>query len=90
MQINRIKIKNFKSLKNVDVRLNNLTLITGVNSSGKSSFIQSLIEILILPSSATSSNIMSSLKVFWLNNNASSSCLPIWQNRAGHCVTEKR
>jgi predicted ATPase len=30
MQINRIKIKNFKSLKNVDVRLNNLTLITGV------------------------------------------------------------
>ncbi|VVH66716.1 hypothetical protein BSPLISOX_1982, partial [uncultured Gammaproteobacteria bacterium] len=43
MQINRIKIKNFKSLKNVDVRLNNLTLITGVNSSGKSSFIQSLL-----------------------------------------------
>jgi predicted ATPase len=41
MQINHIKIKNFKSLKNVDVRLNNLTLITGVNSSGKSSFIQS-------------------------------------------------
>ncbi len=43
MQINHIKIKNFKSLKNVDVRLNNLTLITGVNSSGKSSFIQSLL-----------------------------------------------
>jgi predicted ATPase len=43
MQINHIKIKNFKSLKNVDVKFNNLTLITGVNSSGKSSFIQSLL-----------------------------------------------
>lgn len=43
MKINSVKIKNFKSLKDVDIKLNNLTLITGVNSSGKSSFIQSLL-----------------------------------------------
>jgi len=43
MQIKNISIKNFKSLKNLDVKLNNLTLITGVNSSGKSSFIQSIL-----------------------------------------------
>lgn len=43
MNIDSVKIKNFKSLKDVDIELNNLTLITGVNSSGKSSFIQSLL-----------------------------------------------
>ncbi|OIR24977.1 AAA family ATPase, partial [Bathymodiolus thermophilus thioautotrophic gill symbiont] len=43
MEINSVKVKNFKSLKDVDIKLNNLTLITGVNSSGKSSFIQSLL-----------------------------------------------
>lgn len=43
MKIDGVKIKNFKSLKDVDIELNNLTLITGVNSSGKSSFIQSLL-----------------------------------------------
>jgi len=43
MNIDRVQIKNFKSLKNIDISLNNLTLITGVNSSGKSSFIQTLL-----------------------------------------------
>ena len=43
MKIEKIEIKNFKSLKNIEIRLNNLTLITGVNSSGKSSFIQTLL-----------------------------------------------
>jgi predicted ATPase len=43
MKIDSVKIKNFKSLKDVDIKLNNLTLITGINSSGKSSFIQSLL-----------------------------------------------
>ena len=43
MKINSVKVKNFKSLKDVDINLNNLTLITGVNSSGKSSFIQVLL-----------------------------------------------
>lgn len=43
MKIEQIKINNFKSLKDVCIALSNLTLITGVNSSGKSSFIQSLL-----------------------------------------------
>jgi len=43
MQIKNIKIKKLKSLKNIDIELNNLTLITGVNSSGKSSFLQSIL-----------------------------------------------
>lgn len=43
MIINRVVIKNFKSLKNIDITLSNLTLITGVNSTGKSSFIQFLL-----------------------------------------------
>jgi len=43
MNIDRVKIKNFKSLRDVDIQLSNLTLITGVNSTGKSSFIQSLL-----------------------------------------------
>ncbi len=43
MKIDSVKVKNFKSLKDIDIKLNNLTLITGVNSSGKSSFIQSLL-----------------------------------------------
>jgi len=43
MKIDRVKVKNFKSLKDIDISLSDLTLITGVNSSGKSSFIQSLL-----------------------------------------------
>ncbi len=43
MTIDRVKIQNFKSLKEIDVKLSNLTLLTGVNSCGKSSFIQALL-----------------------------------------------
>ena len=43
MNVNNIKIKNFKSLKDVKIILSNLTLITGVNSAGKSSFIEVLL-----------------------------------------------
>lgn len=43
MNIDTVEIKNLKILKNVSLSLGNLTLITGVNSSGKSSFIQALL-----------------------------------------------
>jgi len=43
MNISRVKIENFKSLKDIDINLANLNLLTGVNSSGKSSFIQALL-----------------------------------------------
>lgn len=42
-KIKNVTIKNFKILKDVSLELDNLTLITGVNSSGKSTFIQSLL-----------------------------------------------
>jgi len=45
MQIDKVKIKNFKSLRDIDINLENLTLATGVNSSGKSSFIQAILLI---------------------------------------------
>ncbi len=43
MNIDKAHIKNFKCLKDTCISLGNLTLITGINSSGKSSFIQSLL-----------------------------------------------
>jgi len=43
MKIDRVQIKNFKSLRDIDIKLSNLTLITGINSTGKSTFIQALL-----------------------------------------------
>lgn len=43
MKIDKVKVKNFKSLRDIEISLSNLTLITGRNSGGKSSFIQSLL-----------------------------------------------
>lgn len=42
-KINKVEIKNLKILKDISLTLGNLTLITGINSSGKSSFIQALL-----------------------------------------------
>ena len=38
MQLNRVKIKNFKSFKDVDVKFNKLNVLVGANASGKSNF----------------------------------------------------
>jgi len=54
MKIDKVEIENFKSLKNIKLNLGDLTLITGVNSSGKSSFIQTL---LLLKQNESVSNI---------------------------------
>ncbi len=43
MKISRIEVENFKSLKDINIEISNLNLITGVNSSGKSSLIQALL-----------------------------------------------
>jgi len=43
MKINKVKIENFKSLRDIEIDLSDLTLITGRNSGGKSSFVQSLL-----------------------------------------------
>ena len=42
-KINKVSIRNLKILRNIDLKLSNLTLITGINSVGKSTFIQSLL-----------------------------------------------
>ena len=44
-KLSHVKISNFKVLKDVELKLANLTLLTGTNSSGKSTFIQSLLLI---------------------------------------------
>lgn len=41
--IRKLKIKNFKILQEVDIELKELNLLTGLNGSGKSSLIQSLL-----------------------------------------------
>lgn len=41
--LNDISIKNFKALKNLNLPLTNLNIFAGLNGSGKSSFIQSLL-----------------------------------------------
>jgi DNA repair ATPase RecN len=40
--ISELKIRNFKSLESVDLRLGNLNLLVGANASGKSNFLDSL------------------------------------------------
>lgn len=42
-KINQLKLKNFKILKDVTLNFGDLTLLCGVNSSGKSTLVQSLI-----------------------------------------------
>jgi predicted ATPase len=41
--IKEIKIKNFKSLNDIDLFISNLNVLAGLNGSGKSSFLQSLL-----------------------------------------------
>ena len=43
MKIDKVRIQNFKSLKDISLELGDITLLTGVNSCGKSSFIQTLL-----------------------------------------------
>jgi predicted ATP-dependent endonuclease of OLD family len=41
--IKRIVLKNFKCFDNLDAKISKITLLTGANSSGKSSFLQSIL-----------------------------------------------
>ena len=43
--MNKINLVNFKSLKNSELELSNVTLLTGINSTGKSSVIQAILFI---------------------------------------------
>ena len=46
MQIHRLALKNFKCFKEVDVSFSKITLLTGENSSGKSSLIYGILAVL--------------------------------------------
>jgi len=46
MRINKVSIENFKCFKGVDIELGKLTLLTGANSSGKSSILYSILGVL--------------------------------------------
>src|SRR5690554_2873728 len=41
--LEKISVKNFKSLKDVNISMSNLNILSGVNGSGKSSLIQVLL-----------------------------------------------
>ena len=56
--LNKLIIENFKIHKHLEVELKNLTLLTGLNSSGKSSVIQSL---LLLRQNCLSGNLSKSI-----------------------------
>lgn len=42
MSIDRVRIQNFQSIKNLDIELGNFTIIVGPSSSGKSAFVRAL------------------------------------------------
>lgn len=53
MKIDKIKISNFKNLESVDLKLAPLTVVTGCNSTGKSSLLQAILTIPATRSSMT-------------------------------------
>jgi putative ATP-dependent endonuclease of the OLD family len=42
VKINRVRVKNFRSLRNVETTLGDVTLLLGTNNSGKTSFLRAL------------------------------------------------
>ena len=40
--IDKVRVKNFRSLKDVEVNLQPITLLVGANNSGKTTFLQAL------------------------------------------------
>ncbi len=44
--IDKIRIKNFRTLKNVEVNLNPITILVGTNNSGKTTFLRAVNSVL--------------------------------------------
>ena len=66
MQIHRLALKNFKCFKEVDVSFSKITLLTGENSSGKSSLIYGI----LAPLQSVNTNSISSFPLYLsLNGN---------------------
>lgn len=66
MRISRVVIKDYRNLKNVDVRLENLVTLVGENNSGKSNFLRAL----TLPLLSDESGISKQLSWHDLNNDS--------------------
>ena len=43
MKINRVQITNYRNLKDIDVKMENITTLVGENNSGKSNFLHAVI-----------------------------------------------
>lgn len=71
MKIEKVKINNFKSLKDIDITLSNITLLTGINSCGKSSFIQAILLLKQNEKAIKDSNTILSLKDLMTENGMS-------------------
>lgn len=63
--INKIKIKNFKSIRESELEIADLNLFTGLNASGKSTFLQSL---LLLRQSYLKGNLLRKIPFIFLGN----------------------
>ena len=66
MKINRVQIKNYRNLKDIDVTLGNIVTLIGENNSGKSNFLRAL----SLPLSSEDTNSNKRLSWYDINKDA--------------------
>lgn len=66
MKITRVQIENYRNLRSVDVRLDNLVALVGPNNSGKSNFLKAV----ALPFMSDDGGFRKSLSWFDINNDA--------------------
>lgn len=66
--IKKLELKNFKCFENIELNFSNLNLLTGINSAGKSSIIQSI--LLIKQTFENKKGQLNSLKEFIENNDS--------------------
>ena len=66
MKISRLKIRNFRNIRNIDVQLSNVVALIGENNSGKSNFLYAL----TLPFSSDDANMNKNLSWTDINTEA--------------------
>ena len=66
--LNRIRVKNFKSFKNLDYRCAQLNLLVGVNGAGKSSFIQLLLFLKAISGRGLNNTIIRAKEIGFMGN----------------------
>ncbi len=69
MKINKVRIKNYRNLKDVDVILDNLVACIGANNSGKSNFLRAI----ALPLSSDDASISKRLSWYDINQDVKNS-----------------